>query len=81
MPRATKKISDTCERGKDFKREKKVSRYYTRSSDGKYYGIHCYFQTCNKFFPWELQIWDEEDRMINYREHKRHELERKDRLV
>jgi len=30
----------------------------------------------NKYFPWELQIWDAQDAPGNYHEHFRHEAEK-----
>jgi len=52
-----------------------ISRYYTRH-DGKYHATHCYFQSDNRYFPWELQIWDKKRELKNYSEHVRHEKER-----
>ncbi|WP_125580645.1 nucleotidyltransferase family protein [Levilactobacillus cerevisiae] len=52
-----------------------ISRYYLRE-DGKYRAIHCYFQSENRYFPWELQIWDTADATANFREHARHDLEK-----
>jgi len=59
----------------DLKRRNIISRYYIRR-DGKYRAIHCYFQSNNKYFPWELQIWDVQDAPENYHEHFRHEAEK-----
>lgn len=53
-----------------------ISRFYQRN-DGDYHASHCYFQRDNKCFPWELQIWDTDDELVNNREHIRHENERK----
>lgn len=57
------------------KEKRRVSRYYPRK-DGNYRGIHCYFAKDNFTFPWELQIWDINDRERNYREHELHEKQR-----
>lgn len=57
-----------------------VSRYYTRS-DGNYRATHCYFQSDNRYFPWELQIWDKSREKQNQFEHVRHVQERKTQKV
>jgi len=59
----------------NLKRQGIISRYYTRS-DGQYRATHCYFQTDNRYFPWELQIWDTLREKQNQLEHIRHEKER-----
>jgi hypothetical protein len=60
----------------DNDRDKKIiSRFYLRN-DGNYHAIHCYFQDRNTHLPWELQIWDESRKKVNYSEHVRHERER-----
>lgn len=57
---------------RQLRNEKIISRFYFRQ-DGKYRAIHCYFQTNNHYFPWELQIWDLQDAETNYYEHIQHE--------
>lgn len=39
-----------------LKKQKIISRFYVRQ-DGDYMAIHVYFQSTNRYFPWELQIW------------------------
>lgn len=53
-----------------------ITRYYTRH-DGDYLATHCYFQADNRYFPWELQIWDENREYKNRLEHVRHDKERR----
>lgn len=60
----------------EYELQRVVKRHYIRC-DGNYYAIHCYFQLDNRWFPWELQIWDSLDASSNYKEHGRHEEERK----
>lgn len=56
--------------------QKVISRYYFRR-DGNYRAIHCYFQSQNDYFPWELQIWDLKDARQNYQEHIYHEMRKR----
>ena len=49
-----------------------LKNWYKRDKDG-YKGIHVYFKNKNNFyFPWELQIWDDEDVESNIEAHKLH---------
>jgi len=59
----------------DLRERKIISRYYVRN-DGNYRATHCYLQSDNRFFPWELQIWDKKRENLNRLEHKRHVRER-----
>lgn len=53
-----------------------VKTYFRK--DGDYRGIHLYFKNGNnKFFPWELQIWDEAHSLSNEISHKEHKQKRK----
>lgn len=46
------------------------------SSKGEYKAFHCYFYgESNKFFPWELQIWETKDVVTNHRSHELHKQE------
>jgi len=60
---------------KQLKNQKIISRFYVRE-DGNYHAIHCYFQSKNYYFPWELQVWPQRNQQNNYQEHARHERER-----
>lgn len=60
----------------NLREQKIISRYYYRSDKG-YKAFHCYFQMNNKVLPWELQIWDTQDRESNIISHKQHESDRK----
>lgn len=42
------------------------------SSKGNYKAIHIYFKKDNYSFPWELQIWNEEDEEINLESHRKY---------
>lgn len=46
--------------------------------DGPYRGLHLYFKNGkNKFFPWELQIWDKSQAEQNELSHSEHKQKRK----
>ncbi|WP_125591159.1 nucleotidyltransferase family protein [Companilactobacillus jidongensis] len=60
----------------NLKEESIIYRYYYRN-DGNYHAFHCYIQDENNHFPWEFQIWDSSNELINYLEHDRHEEERR----
>ncbi|WP_270329631.1 hypothetical protein [Lactococcus lactis] len=46
--------------------------------DGSYRGLHLYFKNGkNKFFPWELQIWDKSQAEQNELSHSEHKQKRK----
>lgn len=54
-----------------------ISRMYPRT-EGSYSGFHLYFKNGNnKFFPWELQIWDVTNAVQNELSHKDHKQKRK----
>lgn len=54
-----------------------ITKMYLRT-DGGYSGIHLYFKNGNnKFFPWELQIWDIEQSSSNEISHREHKQKRK----
>lgn len=42
------------------------------SSKGSYKAIHIYFKDDNCSFPWELQIWNQEDEKSNLESHKKY---------
>ena len=52
----------------DWKDNSKLSNWYLKDADG-YIGVHAYFAP-NGNFPWELQIWDENDAKQNIESHK-----------
>lgn len=53
-----------------------IAKLYLRT-DGDYKGIHLYFKNGNnRFFPWELQIWDPEQSRLNELSHKEHKQKR-----
>lgn len=52
-------------------------KIYLREDD-KYRGIHIYFKNGrNVYFPWELQIWDIKDSILNEKSHREHKQKRK----
>lgn len=54
-----------------------IDRMYMRKKDG-YIGLHIYFKNHNnKFFPWELQIWNVRHAELNENLHKEHKQKRK----
>lgn len=57
------------------KADNKLKKYYYRDRDG-YKSFQCYFEMSNKVLPWELQIWDLEDKDNNARAHVQHEREK-----
>lgn len=57
----------------------KIARHYYRQ-DQRYRAFHCYFRQNNFQYPWELQIWDQQDEAVNIYEHARHEQDRQDIL-
>lgn len=42
------------------------------ASKGDYKAIHVYFHQDNHSFPWELQIWKQENAALNKESHKKH---------
>ncbi|ASK26440.1 GTP pyrophosphokinase [Neisseria chenwenguii] len=53
----------------DWKTQYGLKNWYLRDSDG-YIGVHVYFKNASNFYyPWELQIWDENDAAENIRNH------------
>lgn len=53
----------------DWKAEYGLKNGYLRDVDD-YIGIHGYFKNTSNFgYPWELQIWDEQDAAANIRSH------------
>lgn len=56
---------------------KTIVKMYLRK-DGNYKGLHLYFKNGNnRFFPWELQIWDINQASRNELSHKEHKQKRK----
>jgi hypothetical protein len=48
-----------------------LKNWYLRNKEG-YRGLHIYFKNkTNFYFPWELQIWDEEDLQSNIQNHEK----------
>jgi ppGpp synthetase/RelA/SpoT-type nucleotidyltranferase len=52
--------------------EQEIVRPYIRDDAG-YHALHLYIQGGNKYLPWEIQIWDQEDRRNNFVAHDAHE--------
>lgn len=75
LPEVNQRITDINNMLECYKQESIISRYYTRNDD-KYRATHCYFKKDNRTLPWELQIWDVEDKKSNVRSHRRHEQKR-----
>ena len=52
-----------------------LKNWYLRDKDD-YKGLHTYFKNkSNFYFPWELQLWDEEDVEKNIQTHRLHKRE------
>lgn len=56
----------------DWKEKYGLKNWYLRDREG-YTGIHVYFKNQNNFYyPWELQLWDEEDMERNIKSHRKY---------
>lgn len=54
----------------DYKEKYGLKNWYLRDIEG-YIGIHVYFKNASNFYyPWELQIWDENDAIGNIKNHQ-----------
>jgi hypothetical protein len=54
----------------DWQEEFGLKNWYLRDKDG-YKGLHIYFKNkSNFYFPWELQLWDENDVEKNIESHR-----------
>lgn len=42
------------------------------ASKGEYKAVHVYFHQDNFSFPWELQVWNQQDAVLNKQSHKEH---------
>lgn len=73
----SEKISNTLEK---LRADGFIWRYYTRDKGDGYFAIHCYFKEDNLKFPWELQIWDDNDEKSNLAAHLAHENEKRGTL-
>lgn len=56
-----------------FENDSKVR--VVKSFHGTYNAVHLYIQEENSTFPWELQIWKQEDEMSNEESHKTYKQE------
>ncbi|WP_162985784.1 hypothetical protein [Virgibacillus sp. Bac330] len=57
----------------DYIKEEDYNIKCIDSSKGDYKATHIYIKgPSNKFFPWELQVWNLDDREVNYESHKMH---------
>lgn len=55
----------------DWQSELNLKNWYLRDKEG-YRGLHVYFKNkSNFYFPWELQIWDENDLQSNIQNHEK----------
>lgn len=55
----------------EWQDELELKNWYLRDKEG-YRGLHVYFKNRNNFyFPWELQIWDEDDLKSNVENHEK----------
>lgn len=62
-------ITIILEKLDDYKEKYGLKNWYLRDVDG-YIGIHVYFKNASNFYyPWELQIWDENDALNNIQNH------------
>lgn len=68
-------IAIILEKLDNYKDKYGLKNWYLRDADG-YVGIHIYFNplhscqaTSNFYYPWELQIWDENDALTNIQNH------------
>jgi hypothetical protein len=65
----TKQIVQLISR--QFQEEYGLKNWYIRNKEA-YRGIHVYFKNkSNFFYPWELQIWDEQDVAGNIQSHRK----------
>ncbi|MCP2040141.1 hypothetical protein L1281_000721 [Neisseria sp. HSC-16F19] len=63
-------VAAILQRLDDWKTEYGLKNWYLRDVDD-YIGIHVYFKNASNFYyPWELQIWDEQDAAANIRSHQ-----------
>ena len=68
----TKTIDEVIEQLDSWQDEYGLKNWYMRNKDG-YKGLHIYFKNrSNFYFPWELQIWDEQDVESNIENHEKH---------
>lgn len=70
MPSAD--IGQILQKLDDWKTAYSLKNWYLRDIDG-YIGIHVYFKNASNFYyPWELQIWDENDAKANIQNHQQY---------
>lgn len=73
-------VSDMLDVYKNLIHDEKIiqiAKIYLRQ-DADYRAIHLYFKNSNnKFFPWELQVWDKLDEEKNELSHRHHKEKRK----
>lgn len=73
-------VDDLCSVYHTLKNDDRVTvitKMYLRN-DGNYKGVHLYFKNKNnKYFPWELQIWEIKHSALNEKSHKEHKQKRK----
>ena len=68
---ANDEIKSVMEVLDDWQDELNLKNWYLRDKEG-YRGLHIYFKNkSNFYFPWELQIWDEQDLLSNIRNHEK----------
>ncbi|WP_062052375.1 hypothetical protein [Bacillus sp. JCM 19034] len=61
---------------KDSLKEFRINIKHTRQFKGGYKATHIYFHgDSNKYFPWELQIWNKDDFKMNDESHERYKQE------
>jgi hypothetical protein len=69
---STAEISEVMERLDDWQAKYGLMSWYLRDQDG-YIGLHIYFKNKNNYYyPWELQLWDQQDAKGNVESHKRY---------
>lgn len=65
-------VAHIMEKLDDWKAEYSLKNWYLRDIDG-YIGVHVYFKNASNFYyPWELQIWDENDAKANIQNHQQY---------
>lgn len=68
---SAQEISEVMDCLDEWQEELNLKNWYLRDKEG-YRGLHIYFKNrSNFYFPWELQIWDENDLRSNIENHEK----------
>ena len=72
---SSNEIAQVMERLDNWKEQYGLKNWYLRDKDD-YIGIHIYFKNrSNFYYPWELQLWDENDVDSNIKSHIKYKRE------